>query len=95
MLLNDTNKYFYCPNGHPQHYTGKSEEQKRIEELEAKLKYEKQAYTQMTDTMLDERNRANKLKRQLNRVHKGVCPCCNRSFVNLKRHMETKHPETK
>jgi hypothetical protein len=22
-----------------------------------------------------------------------VCPCCNRSFQNLRRHMATKHPE--
>lgn len=27
------------------------------------------------------------------RVGKGVCPCCNRHFANLQRHMETKHPE--
>lgn len=27
------------------------------------------------------------------RVSRGVCPCCTRSFVNLQRHMKTKHPE--
>lgn len=27
------------------------------------------------------------------RVANGVCPCCTRSFVNLKGHMATKHPE--
>ncbi|MFB3077027.1 MAG: hypothetical protein ACE1Y4_03380 [Lysobacterales bacterium] len=27
-----------------------------------------------------------------NRVARGVCPCCNRSFTNLHRHMESKHP---
>lgn len=27
-----------------------------------------------------------------NRVGNGVCPCCNRSFGNLHRHMQTKHP---
>lgn len=27
------------------------------------------------------------------RVGRGVCPSCNRSFENLRRHMETKHPE--
>jgi hypothetical protein len=32
-------------------------------------------------------------KRQLERVASGVCPCCNRSFVNLRRHMKTQHPE--
>ena len=28
-----------------------------------------------------------------NRVGNGVCPCCNRTFVNLQRHMASKHPE--
>lgn len=27
-----------------------------------------------------------------NRVSRGVCPCCNRSFTNLARHMAGKHP---
>lgn len=27
------------------------------------------------------------------RVGKGVCPCCNRHFVALERHMANKHPE--
>jgi len=29
------------------------------------------------------------------RVANGVCPCCTRSFANLRRHMETTHPEYK
>lgn len=34
-----------------------------------------------------------KLSRLQKRVGNGVCPCCSRSFTNLKRHMTTKHPE--
>ena len=30
-----------------------------------------------------------KIKR---RVSRGVCPCCNRTFENLAKHMENKHP---
>jgi hypothetical protein len=30
-----------------------------------------------------------------NRVGRGVCPCCNRTFQNLMGHMKTKHPEFK
>ena len=33
------------------------------------------------------------LTRTKNRVARGVCPCCNRSFQDLMRHMATKHPE--
>lgn len=28
-----------------------------------------------------------------NRIGKGVCPCCNRTFVELARHIATKHPD--
>jgi len=28
-----------------------------------------------------------------NRVGNGVCPCCNRSFQNLHRHMSSQHPD--
>lgn len=27
------------------------------------------------------------------RVGRGVCPCCNRTFADLARHMSSKHPE--
>lgn len=27
------------------------------------------------------------------RIGNGVCPCCNRHFANVERHMKTKHPE--
>ena len=27
------------------------------------------------------------------RAAAGVCPCCNRTFANLQRHMSTKHPD--
>lgn len=42
-------------------------------------------------------HRANGYKGQMvkqkKRAAKGVCPCCNRSFVNVARHMASKHPE--
>lgn len=34
-------------------------------------------------------------KRLKKRVMAGVCPCCSRSFENLRRHMQTKHPKGK
>jgi hypothetical protein len=43
-----------------------------------------------------ERRRANGYKGHATRITKrakaGVCPCCNRSFQQLARHMATKHP---
>jgi len=34
-----------------------------------------------------------KAKKREERVAAGVCPCCNRSFENLRRHMADQHPE--
>ena len=35
--LKRTHETFYCPNGHPQHFAGKTDEQMRIEVLERQL----------------------------------------------------------
>ncbi len=89
---NNSNKWFYCPNGHQQHYTGKSDAQKLkdtqelLAQKQNQLDFEKRM---RADTDL----RLKKATNKLDRVHKGVCPCCNRNFKDLRRHMETKHPE--
>lgn len=88
-----TQEIFYCPNGHSQAYSGPTKDQQAIKGLkqrEAQLQREKEEYL---NKYLDEMNAKDKLEKQLKRIHKGVCPCCNRSFQNLKNHMETKHPE--
>ena len=76
---------FYCPNGHSQYYT-KSE----VQRLREKLDEQTRAATQMA-----ERAKAaeQKMKRMGKRVSVGVCPCCNRTFQQLARHMKAKHPK--
>lgn len=91
-LLN-SQEWFYCPNGHQQHYTGKTEAQKLKEQLEATQQQAAKERQELEDKWLEEAGKRAKLERQMKRVHKGVCPCCNRSFVNLQRHMKAKHPE--
>ena len=70
---------------------------KKVEELQAN-----QART--LSRLNEEVSRSNHLAIQLKgtktrltnvkkRVANGVCPCCNRTFVNLQRHMHTKHPD--
>lgn len=78
---------WYCPNGHSRMFT-----RSRVQELESKLEEQKIETQKMTDRFLEEVHTRNKLTQQLKRVHRGVCPCCNRTFQNLKRHMEQKHP---
>ena len=74
---------FYCPNGHGQHFTEKSDRE-RLDE-------EKQRH-QATLARLNEANiEREQMTRKLKRVHKGVCPECKRSFPNLAAHMKCKH----
>ena len=89
-------KTFWCPNGHTQHFIGKSEAEKLKEELERERKRRELAENtaQMEATRAERAiNSLSRANKKLDRVKKGVCPCCKRSFTNLRRHMETKHPE--
>ncbi len=54
----------------------------------------------MLDTARQERDRNERRRRSekaaktriKNRIANGVCPCCQRSFKDLHRHMQNKHP---
>lgn len=97
--LND-HRSFHCPAGHPQSYTGKS----KAEELAEQLSRERQRKAELEDDLRYQRDARERAERQAsaargqvtrlkNRAAAGVCPCCNRSFVALSRHMATKHPQ--
>lgn len=93
-------KSWYCPNGHCRVFKAESE----AEQLRKQLDQEKKR-REWAETRRDEYERSNvalrgqvtkaknEAKRVAVRVGNGVCPCCNRSFTNLRRHMKTKHPE--
>ena len=83
---------WYCPNGHAQHYT-ETEVMRLQRELDRRT-LEVEAQTRRA-TVAEERERrtTRKLRRVEKRVANGVCPCCNRSFVQLARHMKSKHPD--
>ena len=88
-------KTFYCPSGHGQSYS-ESEATRLARKLAAKEtelraeKCESLRQKQMRESVEAENARVN---RKLKRVQSGVCPCCNRTFQDLQRHMATKHPE--
>lgn len=92
---------FYCIHGHKQHYPqGKSEAEKLREQLDAQRRRAERAEQNVAyerDRATRERNRANGYKghatRMTKRAKAGVCPCCNRTFAQLARHMATQHPE--
>lgn len=96
------NNPFFCPNGHSQHYVGKSDAQKLLEARQEheRILAQKNAYIERVRQAADAAERraraakgqVTKIKR---RVGNGVCPCCNRTFANLLAHMHKEHPEFK
>lgn len=84
---------FWCPNGHELYYLGQSESDRLRDELkwarEDAERHRKSAESARRSTSVV-RGHLTRVKR---RVSHGVCPCCNRSFENLRRHMNTKHPD--
>jgi hypothetical protein len=90
---------FYCPLGHPQHYvTGESDLDKVRRERDQLKQNEAYLHDQIREAREDAKKQVaverGKLTKFKNRVNAGVCPCCNRTFANLARHMKTKHSET-
>lgn len=98
--LLDSHKDFYCPAGHNQHYVGETELARTKRQLEETRKYNgdlQNRIEEKTKAIIVQkglvtryRNARDKIKV---RVDNGVCPCCNRTFQNLARHMKTKHSD--
>lgn len=82
----DDHEGFYCPNGHSNVYNGKSEEEKLNDRLINVLSENNQLRQESDDS----RKKYNRIR---DRVKNGVCPCCDRTFQNLMRHIQDKHPE--
>lgn len=100
----DDRENFHCPNGHPQHFTGKTAAERLREDLDA----EKRRHEMTKRDRDNERFRANvaargkaivrgrllaERRRAKAKARAGLCPAkgCRRHFKNLARHMETKH----
>lgn len=65
-------------------------ERKRLEFARNAERVQREEAERLGHQLIAARGQMTKLR---NRVGKGVCPCCNRSFENLKRHMVSKHPD--
>ena len=87
---------FYCPSGHSQSY-GKSEAQQLREEKEKSALQFQARLNEATHARLvaeNERDKEIKKRRAIERrIAKGVCPCCNRTFDDIARHMAVKHKD--
>lgn len=89
----------FCPNGHRLSY-GETEadklrrERDRLKQDAARLEEEARLGWDAANAQLA---RAKKAEAEARRVTKrataALCPCCNRSFSQLARHMKAKHPD--
>lgn len=91
---------FYCPKGHSNWYSSKSEAEilkQQLQEKERENQFKQQRIDSLHNTVTEKNNSIRSLKgaktRMMNRVKNGVCPCCNRMFADLQRHFKSKHPE--
>ena len=82
---------FFCPNGHGGVFAV-SEVQRLTRELETERRRTAEAVERESRERRARLKAEQDFKRHRRRITNGVCPCCNRSFVNLARHMKTKHP---
>jgi hypothetical protein len=89
----------HCPLGHTfgWHETLADKERKRREQAEAQLQTARQQRDAERDLRRDTERRLTAQKAATTKARKrhaaGVCPCCKRSFENVRRHMAAKHPD--
>lgn len=90
---------FYCPQGHELSF--KTSELDRVRGELAREKARTEAAQQVAESAkafakrveLERDSVARAHKRMRERVANGVCPCCRRTFQNLRDHMRTEHPD--
>lgn len=90
---------FFCPAGHSQSFK-ESEVSRLRKKLDEQVREatEQAEHARSAERAREAEHRARlKVERAARalrrRIGAGVCPCCNRTFKQLARHMETKHPE--
>lgn len=95
----DDHRKFYCPQGHNMSYHYESDTERarkqRDRARDAQVIADRRATQAVQLQRCAERSAAahkGHLTRAKNRIKNGVCPCCNRSFQNVERHMASQHP---
>lgn len=91
----ETGDSFFCPNGHSLVYNDyeNARLKKQLAATKDRLAAERARADQTEASLRATKGVVTKQKQKLKRVSEGVCPCCNRSFRDLRRHMATKHPD--
>jgi septal ring factor EnvC (AmiA/AmiB activator) len=83
---------FWCPNGHKLSYTETDADRLRDELARAKtdLLRAREARDSAERSAAAYKGEVTKAKK---RAAAALCPCCNRSFVQLRRHLASQHPD--
>lgn len=88
---------FYCYNGHALSWSGPNEDERKIQRLNEqvarqarRIVFAENAQAAEERSHIATRGHLTRAKR---RTAAGVCPCCNRSFKQLRLHMRSQHPE--
>lgn len=83
----------YCPLGHEWVVSGPTE----AERLRERLANEQERRAATTALLRHEERSHAATRGHMTRIKKriahGVCPCCNRSFADVERHMASQHPD--
>lgn len=90
---------FFCPNGHKQSFT--ENEADRLRRERDRLQQQVAERDDEITKLAEQSQRADKavkvatarIRKLQKRAQGGVCPCCNRTFSNMTRHMKTEHPD--
>lgn len=84
---------FWCPNGHTLSYPQKTAIEKEKERRQRAEEETARVRAALDQELSAHRSTKGQLTKAKKRVAGGACPCCNRTFVQLTRHMATKHPD--
>lgn len=91
--------WFYCPAGHQLHYseTEATKLQRQLDEARRLKEISDRRADNAFERLETERKSHASTKGQLtktrNRIQSGHCPECHQFFGQLKRHMESEHPQ--
>jgi hypothetical protein len=83
----------YCPLGHYHFPAGEPKVERLRRQRDAALDREALRGAERDQAEASARAYKGAATKARKRAKAGVCPCCNRTFKQLTRHMESKHPE--
>lgn len=97
----ETGRTFYCPLGHGNVHRDSEVDRlkKQNQALTSQLTWAEQEAERNRVRLVAVRREKASIKGQLTKTRKrivnGACPCCNRTFANVARHVDSKHPDFK